>query len=836
MTTSDSVSGMAGSSLSSDAAERAAQLRKLLQHHNYRYYVLDDPEVTDAEYDILFRELRALEEAHPELATPDSPTRKVGGEVMSELESRSHTLRMYSLDNAFSADEFNDFVQRIVRLEPQADLQFWVDPKMDGLAMELIYENGVFTAALTRGDGETGEVVTHTMRTVDNLPLRLRDEAGVVPARLEVRGEVVMSRKDFAAMNARQRKEGGKLFANPRNAAAGSVRQLDSRVAASRPLMFLAYGVGVVEWADGASRWNSQQEIMEGLGHLGFQTPPETRLCTGPEEVLAHFDMLGAKRDELPFEIDGMVAKLNDLALQRALGFTARFPRWAIAFKFPAQQARTRLLDIQIQVGRTGVLTPVAHLEPVEVGGVVVSRATLHNEDEIRAKDLMINDMVIIQRAGDVIPEVVRAVAEERTGEELVFDFPAECPVCGSRASREEGEAAWRCMNMACPAVVRQSIIHFVSKAGLDVQGVGKKWIEQLVDRGVVKTPVDLFALTRLQLMGFERMGPKLAQNFVDAFAMVKTSATLPRLICALGIRHVGEQTARVLANHFHTLDALKGAITEELTALPDVGPEVAASIRSFFANEGNIALLEQFRTIGLWPVQEEAAAPAPGDHPLAGKRMVFTGTLPTLKRSAAQKMAEEVGALIAGSVSAKVDYVVAGDDAGSKLAKAQQLGVAVISEEEFLRLHAAVGAVSEGTGAEEISANEIGTSEIVTGEIGAEEISTDGSGDDETGTDGVSAYETGQGEAEPVEAGEDEAQGDSGEPVETSAGDGVEPLVGAHPEPSAPDSGAVPDSGPELGATDASASVSTSDAPEQVKPKKDASAKGIKKDQHSLI
>lgn len=669
------------------AAERAAELRSALAHHNYQYYVLDAPEITDAEYDRLYRELVALEEAHPHLVTPDSPTQKVGGEVLPGLVSQQHTLRMYSLDNAFSADDFNEFVQRILRLEPEADLSFWVDPKMDGLAMEIIYADGLLSVALTRGDGSVGEVVTHTMRTVANLPLRLRGDE--VPVRLEVRGEVVMRRDDFEAMNARQRSAGGKLFANPRNAAAGSVRQLDSKVAATRPLMFLAYGVGVVEWADGNARWNTQQEIMQGLRELGFQTPPLTTMCATPQAVLDHYTLLAAQRADLPFEIDGMVAKLNDLALQDALGYTARFPRWAIAFKFPAQQATTRLLEIRIQVGRTGVLTPVAHLEPVEVGGVVVSRATLHNEDEIRAKDLMINDTVIIQRAGDVIPEVVRAVVEKRTGEEHEYEFPTICPVCHSPAIRAEGEAAWRCSNELCPAKVREGIIHFVSKAGLDIQGVGKKWIEQLVDRGIVKTPADLFTLTRLELMRFERMGPKLAQNFVDAFAGARANATLPRLICALGIRHVGEQTARVLAGRFHTLDALRDATLEELTALQDVGPEVAASIRAYFADERNISLLESLRAIGLWPMHKESVVPASGDHPLAGKRMVFTGSLPTLKRSAAQKMAEAVGAIIAGSVSAKVDYVVAGDDAGSKLAKAEQLGLTVLSEEEFLELHA---------------------------------------------------------------------------------------------------------------------------------------------------
>lgn len=686
---------MSSSDSVSVAAARAEALRRQLEHHSYQYYVLDAPEITDAEYDVLFRELLSLEEAYPELVTSASPTQKVGGMVLAKLQAQKHSLQMFSLDNAFSSEDFYAFVQRIVRSEPDADLQFWVDPKMDGLAMEIIYVNGVMTAALTRGDGTEGEVVTHTMRTVSNLPLRLRGAGDAVPTRLEVRGEVVMSKADFAAMNARQRKEGGKLFANPRNAAAGSVRQLDSRVSASRPLMFLAYGVGIVEWADAGRHWITQQAIMQGLAALGFQTPPQTRLCATPEDVLAHYAALGAMREELPFEIDGMVAKLNDLALQDALGFTARFPKWAIAFKFPAQQARTRLLDVQIQVGRTGVLTPVAHLEPVEVGGVVVSRATLHNEDELRAKDLKINDIVVIQRAGDVIPEVVRAVAEERTGEELEYVFPATCPVCGSSAVREDGESAWRCSNDMCPAIVGGGIIHFVSKAGLDIQGVGRRWMELLVERGVVNTPADLFRLTNLDLMKFERMGARSAQNFVDAFAAVKQTATLPRLICALGIRHVGEQTARVLANNFHTLDALRGAMTEELTALPDVGPEVAASIRAYFSDATNLALLEEFREIGLWPVQEVVTVPVAGDHPLAGKRMIFTGTLPTLKRSAAQKMAEAVGAIIVGSVSAKVDYVVVGDDAGSKLAKAEQLGLHILNEAAFLQLYEAASAGS---------------------------------------------------------------------------------------------------------------------------------------------
>lgn len=666
------------------AQERVLQLRKELEHHSYLYYVLDAPEITDAEYDVLFRELIGLEEAYPELQTPDSPSMKVGGEVLPSLSSQEHSLRMYSLDNAFDSEEFLAFVDRIKRQQADAELSFWIDPKMDGLAMELIYENGSLTTALTRGDGTTGEVVTHTVRTIKNVPLRLRGEK--FPRRLEVRGEVVIGRDAFARLNESQRKYGKKVFANPRNAAAGSVRQLDSSVAAARPLMFLAYGVGVVEWEDRDHQWTTQQEIINGLSELGFSVPPDAQFCGSPEDVIALFEQLGEKRNSLPYEIDGMVAKLNNLELQRALGFTARFPRWAIAFKFPAQQAVTKLEEIIIQVGRTGVLTPVAVLDPVEVGGVVVSRATLHNEDEIRSKELMEGDMVIVQRAGDVIPEVVRALVEKRDGSEKEFIFPKECPVCHSEAIREEGEAAWRCINVTCPAVVKRSIVHFVSKAGLDIQGVGKSWVEKLVDKGMVKDPVDLFEVKRLDLMQFEGMGPVSAQKFVKALADVKHSATLSRFICALGIRHVGEQTGKVLAKTYKDLDALARANVAELQELPDVGAQIAESIVDFFENEANKAMLDRFKSTGLDPKQEETAK-VDGNHPFAGKTIVFTGSL-TTKRAEAKEMAEQVGAKVLGSVSKKLDYLVAGEKAGSKLAKAEQLGITILSEDEFLTMY----------------------------------------------------------------------------------------------------------------------------------------------------
>lgn len=685
----------------SHVAARAESLREQLNYHSHRYYVLDDAEISDAEYDALFRELQDIEAEWPSLRTPDSPTHRVGDAVVAALETQAHTLRMYSLDNAFSGEEWDAFIQRLLRAEPDAPTAFWCDPKMDGLALEVIYENGVFTTALTRGDGEKGEIVTTAMRTVRNLPLRLHGE-GPHPIRLEVRGEVVITRAEFDALNAARRGAGEKLFANPRNAAAGSVRQLDASVTAGRPLRFLAYGVGQVIWPDDVTggaqgpeaRWATHGQVMAALADYGFGTPPDARRSETPADVMAYYEELGRRRSELPFDIDGVVAKLDDLSAQAALGYTARAPRWAIALKFPAHQATTRLQHIAIQVGRTGVLTPVAELAPVAVGGVIVSRATLHNEDEIRAKDLRVGDMVVVQRAGDVIPEVVRPLPEHRPADGLPeFEFPRVCPVCHTPVRREEGEAAWRCVNVGCPAVVRQSIIHFVSKAGLDIQGVGRRWVELLAERGKVTSPADLFSLDKQALLAFERMGPKLAENFIAAFDAARTGATLARLICALGIRHVGEQTARTLATHFADLDALGAAEGEALQQLPDIGPEVAGSIRAFFANEGNRALLERLRGVGLWPVRpvrsdaDAASAPGEGSGPLAGLGVLFTGSLATLTRSEAERRAVAAGAHILGGVSKKLDLLVVGDKPGSKLDKATKLGIRVLREQEFLDL-----------------------------------------------------------------------------------------------------------------------------------------------------
>ncbi len=768
------------------ATARMAELTALLEHHGNRYYSLDAPEISDAEYDALFRELLVLEEQYPVLKQADSPTQRVGGVVVDFLPKERHSERMYSLDNVFSGTEWTEYIERLSRLLPAenpATLAFWVEPKMDGLAMEVIYEDGLLSMALTRGDGEVGEIVTENMRTVKNLPLRLK--GNTVPKRLEVRGEVVIAKKDFEALNARQEEQGNKSFANPRNAAAGSVRQLDSSVAARRPLRFIAYGVGEVQWADdevapssefasstelsdssdhkanGGVRdnWETQKEVIQALQSFGFEVAAGAKCIESPEVVLAWFKDLEENRDSLPFEIDGAVAKVNSLALQNTLGTTAHAPRWAMAWKFSAMQARTKVKDIIIQVGRTGVLTPVAELEPVSVGGVIVSRATLHNEDEIRAKDVRIGDRVIVQRAGDVIPEIVGPILDERDGQVREFIFPAECPECGNHVHRAEGEAAWRCVNALCPAVRLERFKHFISKAGLDVKGVGASWVEKLVETKMVKTPADFFRLTTEELLTLERMGEKLAQKFVDSFEAVKETMTLPKFIAALGIRHVGQQTAKGLAKKFGSMEALGRADKETLLTVDDVGEEVASSIIDFFMEEGNKQLLEDLKDQGAWPqsaqtksqsranVTGEADARAAGDlmsdaaqalkrlggqeqlslfgtvgvgnigidsvgmpepalqgHgaddalplasvpsasaslPLEGKRMLFTGSL-SMPRSQAEAMAEEAGADIVSSVSKKLDYLVVGEAPGSKLTKAQSLGITVLDEEAFLKL-----------------------------------------------------------------------------------------------------------------------------------------------------
>jgi len=663
----------------SEAAQRAAELREQLEYHNHRYYVLDAPEITDAEYDALFRELQALEAGHPGLDDPNSPTRRVGGAPAEGFATYRHRLPMMSLDNAMTLEEWREFAARAAKALGAAPA-WWADPKMDGLAVEAVYENGALTVAATRGDGEVGEDVTRNLRTVKNLPLTLNRKAGPVPRLLEVRGEVVMTKAAFEALNERQATAGGKIFANPRNAAAGSVRQLDPKIAAARPLRFLAYGVGLVEWEAPLFAWTSQAGIMAGLQALGFSVPPEARRCGDAGAVEALFLKLQDERDSLPFEIDGLVAKVDALDLQRELGQTARAPRWALALKFPPQQAATRLVDIKVQVGRTGVLTPVAELTPVRLAGVEVSSATLHNQDQITALRLRPGDRVLIQRAGDVIPQVVRNL-EERDGDVEAWRIPEQCPVCGSRTVRLPGEAAVRCPNLSCPARLTQGLIHFVSKAGLDMQGVGGSWIEKLAQDGHLHSPADIFALHRKVLLGYKGMGPKSADNFLAAVEQAK-AASLHRFLSALGIEQVGEQTARTLAQHYADLDALAGASEEELQDLPDIGPKVSASIRAFFDNPANRNLLERFRELGLWPKGggSEAAAALP----LAGKTFIFTGTLPGMSRPEAEALVEKLGGRAAPSITKKVDYVVAGEAAGSKLAKARDWGLTILDFTAF--------------------------------------------------------------------------------------------------------------------------------------------------------
>lgn len=666
-----------------DVAERAALLRKKIEYHNHRYYVLDAPEITDAEYDILYRELAALEEEHPEIDDPNSPTKRVGGTPAEGFVPYEHVMRMYSLDNAMNIDEWFAFTERVSKGIGRDDAEYWADPKMDGLALEVIYERGRFVRAATRGDGRIGEDVTHNMRTVMNLPLTLHGP--IVPELLEVRGEVVMSNADFAALNDRQREAGEKVFANPRNGAAGAIRQLDPKVAASRPLRFMGYGIGRVEWSSPLFSWGSQKAIMDGLQELGFSIPPEAKLCKSKQEVADYYTDLMERREMLPFEIDGVVAKLNNLDMQRALGFTSRAPRWALALKFPAHQAKTKLNSIRIQVGRTGVLTPVAELEPVPLAGVVVSNATLHNKGYIEERDFRIGDTVLIQRAGDVIPQVLSVDMEKRPAGVDSYEFPMVCPVCESEAV-EDGEAV-RCTNDLCAAKTVQRIIHFVSKAGLDMEGVGKKWVERLAVDGVIASPADLFTLEKTALLKYEGMGDRSADKFISAIAKAKTKAPLWRLIAGLGIRHVGEQTARTLASTFVDLEAIGKVTREDLQTLDDVGPIVAESLFDFFQSDTTGELIERFKRVGFWPLGSVQTAEVSDDLPLAGKVFIFTGSLPEMSRNQAQALVEEQGGTAVKTISKKVDYVVAGEKAGSKVTKAEKLGLTIIDFDAFMAL-----------------------------------------------------------------------------------------------------------------------------------------------------
>lgn len=658
--------------------QRVRELRAQIEQHNRQYYVLDSPLIADAEYDALFRELQALEAEHPEWLTPDSPTQRVGAAPLPEFKSLAHRTPMLSLSNAFADDEVVAFDRRVREgLATDGELAYCAEPKFDGLAVALTYENGIFSRGATRGDGTTGEDVTLNLRTVINLPLRLQGDGW--PPLLEVRGEVLMLRSDFARLNARQREQGDKEFVNPRNAAAGSLRQLDSRITARRSLRFFAYGVGTI---DGVVLPATHSALLDQLVAWGFPVAGERRCVTGVAGLLGYYASIGAQRVSLPYDIDGVVYKLDDLAAQQRLGFVSRAPRFAIAHKFPAEEATTEVLGIDIQVGRTGALTPVARLAPVFVGGVTVTNATLHNEDEVRRKDVHIGDTVVVRRAGDVIPEVVRVLPERRPILAPEFIMPRSCPVCGSAVVRGEDEAVARCSGgLFCPAQRKQALIHFASRRALDIEGLGDKLVEQLVDAELVRTPADLYTLDLPALLGLERMAEKSAGNLLAAIEKSRQT-TLARFIYALGIRNVGEATARDLARHFGALDALIDAGEAQLLQVNDVGPVVVACLRQFFAEPHNLEVIRALRDAGVsWP---DVAVAAPVVGALAGKVLVLTGTLPTLSRDDAKALIEAAGGKVSGSVSKKSDYVVAGAEAGSKLEKAQQLGVAVIDEAQL--------------------------------------------------------------------------------------------------------------------------------------------------------
>lgn len=664
--------------------QQITQLRTTLRHHEYLYHVLDNPEIPDAEYDRLMGELRALEEAHPDLITPDSPTQRVGAAPLSEFTQIRHEVPMLSLDNVFDEASYLAFNKRIQdRLKSTEAVTFCCELKLDGLAVSLLYEDGVLISAATRGDGTTGENITANVRTIRAIPLKLRGEN--IPRRLEVRGEVFLPQAGFEKINEEARRTGGKIFANPRNAAAGSLRQLDPRITAKRPLTFFCYGVGVLEGGElPASHHGRLQQFKE----WGLPVSDRIRLCNTAEEVLAFYHQVEAERPTLGFDIDGVVIKVDSLALQETLGFVARAPRWAVAFKFPAQEQMTFVRDVEFQVGRTGAITPVARLEPVQVAGVLVSNATLHNADEIDRLGLRIGDRVVIRRAGDVIPQVVGVVESERPENTTEIVFPAHCPVCGSDVERVEGEAVARCTGgLICGAQRKEALKHFVSRRALDVDGMGDKIIDQLVEKEYVHTAADLFKLTAGKLTGLDRMGPKSAQNVVDALAKSKET-TFARFLYALGIREVGEATAAGLATYFGTLDALTAASIEELQKVPDVGIVVATHVFNFFAEESNREVIRQ--------LTEEAGVhwPAPVvinaeeiDSPFAGKTVVLTGSLSIMSRDDAKARLIELGAKVAGSVSKKTDLVIAGEAAGSKLVKAQELGIEVIDEAEMIRL-----------------------------------------------------------------------------------------------------------------------------------------------------
>lgn len=671
-----------GFTMSESVLQRLEELKESLHYHAVRYYVEDNPEIPDAEYDRLMRELLDIEAENPDLITVDSPSQRVGGQPLSAFSQVTHEVPMLSLDNAFDDSELDSFHKRAQeRVGSQSVKEYCCEPKLDGLAVSLLYENGVLVQAATRGDGTTGENITENVRTIKAIPLKLRGNDW--PNRLEVRGEVFMPKAGFEKLNELARKKGEKIFVNPRNAAAGSLRQLDSRITASRPLSFYAYSVGMVQGAELAA---SHYERFLQIKSWGLPMCPETKRVGSLADVKAYYQDILQRRDALPYEIDGVVIKIDDIAVQERLGFVARAPRWAIAYKFPAQEEMTTLNEVEFQVGRTGAITPVAKLEPVFVGGVTVSNATLHNADEIERLQVKIGDHVVIRRAGDVIPQVVSVIKERRPETARDIIFPTQCPVCGSHVERIEGEAVTRCTGgLVCQAQRKQALKHFVSRKALDVDGLGDKVIEQLVDREMVKNPADLFKLSAGILTVLDRMGPKSAQNIVNALEKSKET-TLPRFLYSLGIREVGEATAANLAMHFKTLEAIQNANEEQLIEVQDIGAVVAQHITTFFSEEQNQAVVKDLLEQGIhWP--EINTTEQVGELPLEGKTVVLTGTLSQLGRTEAKEALQSLGAKVTGSVSKKTDILFAGENAGSKLAKAQELGIEIKTEQDLLEL-----------------------------------------------------------------------------------------------------------------------------------------------------
>ncbi len=688
--------------------KEALYLQKELTRHSRLYHVLDDPEISDAEYDRMMTRLLDIETKYPHLSRPDSPTKRVGAPPLDSFTGAKHSIPMLSLDNAFTDSDIFDFHNRITKILKTHDILYTVEPKLDGLAVELRYENGILTLATTRGDGITGEVITDNARTIKTIPLRLlasdckTSEKIKIPSVLEVRGEVIINRNDFKKLNQTRLKNGDPLFANPRNAAAGSLRQLNSKITASRPLEIFIYGVGIVEGLE----FTTHSQLLSLLKQLGFRINPLIKEKISIDGVISFFRKLEKLREDLPYEIDGMVVKVDSLKYQNILGIKRRSPRWAIAYKFPAVEETTKINDIIVQVGRTGILTPVALLEPVNIGGALVSRATLHNEDEIKRKDIRINDTVLVVRSGDVIPKIVKIIESKRTGNEKVFSMPERCPVCKSYVRRIKGEAAVKCINASCPAQAKQKIRHFVSKQGFDIDGMGAKFVGQAVEKGLITSFADLFTLTKKNILSMERMGEKSAENIINAVQASK-SISLKRFLFALGINHTGENAAALIAEKFYDLNAIINAKPEDFESIEGIGPETAGSVYAFFENPENRSIIDKMISCGVviknpaWNRYEKVgpsgrsgntALHSDGDNgeiedggqigsSIAGKKFVFTGAMETMTRSKAKEMLESAGAKVTSAVSSKTDFLVAGDSPGSKLAKARKSGVKIIDE-----------------------------------------------------------------------------------------------------------------------------------------------------------